>query len=111
MDRLKELELFVQIAEKENMSKAAQALGISSGAASRHLAALERRLTARLIDRNTRNVRLTEIGEEFYGRCKAALDDIRDAESVVSAASSEPAGLLRVAGPLSFCMNELAPLI
>jgi DNA-binding transcriptional LysR family regulator len=111
MDHWRELELFVHIAEKGSMSKAAEALSISSGAASRHLAALEKRLDARLIDRNTRNLRLTEIGQEFYGRCKNALDDVRDAESAVSAASSDPAGVLRVAGPLSFCMNELAPLM
>lgn len=111
MDRWRELELFVQIAEKGSMSKAAEMLGMSNGAASRHLSALEKRLDARLIDRNTRSLRLTEIGQAFYGRCKNALDDLRDAESAVSAASSDPAGVLRVTGPLSFCMNELAPLM
>ena len=88
MDRWRELELFVAIAERGSLSKAAEILSISNGASSRHLAALEKRLGARLIDRNTRKMRLTEIGQQFYVRCKSALDEVREAERAVSASSS-----------------------
>jgi DNA-binding transcriptional LysR family regulator len=111
VDQWRELELFVAIAERGSLSKAAETLSISNGASSRHLAALEKRLGARLIDRNTRKMRLTEIGQQFYVRCKSALDDVREAERAVSASSSDPSGVLRVAGPLTFCMNELAPVV
>ncbi|MEX5695034.1 LysR family transcriptional regulator, partial [Pseudomonas syringae] len=56
MDRLTELELFVTTAEVGTLTKAAEILGLSNAAASRHLVALEQRLNVRLIDRNTRRL-------------------------------------------------------
>ena len=56
MDRWTEIELFVQVAEQGSLSRAADSLGLSNAAASRHLAALEARLSARLVQRNTRRL-------------------------------------------------------
>jgi DNA-binding transcriptional LysR family regulator len=70
MDRWTEIELFVQVAELGSLSRAAEALGLSNAAASRHLAALEARLDARLVQRNTRRLFLTDVGDAFYRRCK-----------------------------------------
>jgi DNA-binding transcriptional LysR family regulator len=94
MDRLTEIELFVQVAELGSLSRAADVLGLSNAAASRHLAALETRLTARLVQRNTR-----------------LLGELREAETAVNEAVLKPAGLLRVQASLSFSMIVIAPLL
>jgi len=111
VDRWTEIELFVQVAELGSLSRAAEALALSNAAASRHLAALEERLAARLVQRNTRRLFLTEAGEAFYRRCKPLLAEMHEAESEVNAASAMPSGLLRVAGSISFCMSHIAPLL
>ena len=111
MDRWTEIELFVQIAETGSMSRAAEALSLSNAAASRHLSALEERLGARLVERNTRRLYLTDTGQEFFSRAKAILADLHDAESTVNATSLNPTGMLRVTASLSFSMHHIAPLL
>ena len=111
MDRWTEIELFVQVAEMGSLSRAAEALGLSNAAASRHLAALEERLAARLVQRNTRRLHLTDVGDEFYRRCKPLLAELREAESVVNEAVLKPTGTLRVTASLSFSMIIIAPLL
>ena len=111
MDRLTEIELFVQVAELGSLSRAAEALGLSNAAASRHLAGLEARLAARLVQRNTRRLFLTDVGEAFYRRCKPLLGELREAETAVNEAVLKPAGLLRVQASLSFSMIVIAPLL
>jgi len=111
MDRWTEIELFVQVAELGSLSRAAEVLGLSNAAASRHLAALEERLAARLVQRNTRRLFLTDVGEASFHRCKPLLGELRDAETEVNAAVLKPAGLLRVQASLSFSMIVIAPLL
>jgi DNA-binding transcriptional LysR family regulator len=111
MDRWTEIELFVTVAESGSVSRAAEALHLSSAAASRRLAALEQRLGARLVQRNTRRLSLTEVGESFYRRCKALVAELREAEAAVNEAVVQPTGLLRITGSLSFCMMHIAPLL
>src|SRR5512147_44971 len=111
MDRWTEMELFVQVAETGSLSRAAESLGLSNAAASRHLAALEERLSARLVQRNTRRLFLTDVGEAFYRRCKPLLGELRDAEAAVNETALKPTGLLRVQASLSFSMIVIAPLL
>lgn len=111
MDRWTEIELFVQVAEMGSLSRAAEALKLSNAAASRHLAALEERLAARLVQRNTRRLFLTDVGEAYYRRCKPLLGELKDAESAVNEAGLKPTGVLRVTASLSFAMNHIAPLL
>ena len=111
MDRWTEIELFVQVAELGSLSRAAESLGLSNAAASRHLAALEERLAARLVQRNTRRLFLTDVGEAYYRRCKPLLGELRDAEAAVNEATVKPTGLLRVQASLSFSMIVIAPLL
>jgi DNA-binding transcriptional LysR family regulator len=73
MDRWTEIELFVQVAETGSLSRAAQSLELSNAAASRHLSALESRLGARLVERNTRRLYLTDTGQDFFQRAKGIL--------------------------------------
>ncbi|MBX3603322.1 MAG: LysR family transcriptional regulator [Rubrivivax sp.] len=111
MDRWTEIELFVQVAELGSLSRAAEALDLSNAAASRHLAALEERLAARLVQRNTRRLALTEVGESFYARCKPLLAELRDAETAVNEAVLKPTGVLRITASLSFSVIHIAPLL
>ncbi len=111
MDRWTEMELFVQVAETGSLSRAAEALDLSNAAASRHLAALEARLGARLVERNTRRLYLTDTGREFYGRARNILADLKDAEETVNAAALDPQGTLRVTASLSFSVQHVAPLL
>ncbi|RYF77755.1 MAG: LysR family transcriptional regulator [Comamonadaceae bacterium] len=111
MDRWTAMELLVQTAELGSMSRAAEALGLSNAAASRHLAALEERLGARLIQRSTRRLTLTEVGENFYRSCKSVLADLNDAESAASATTLNPTGTLRISASLSFAVHHISPLL
>jgi DNA-binding transcriptional LysR family regulator len=111
VDRWSEMALFVQVAETGSLSRAAEGLGLSNAAASRHLSALEERLGARLVERNTRRLFLTETGQQFLHRSKAILADLRDAEAAVNAATIKPSGTLRVTASLSFSMQHIAPLL
>jgi DNA-binding transcriptional LysR family regulator len=111
MDRWTEIELFIQVAELGSLSRAAETLGLSNAAASRHLTSLEDRLSVRLVQRNTRRVSLTEAGEGFYRRCRPLLTDMREAEAAINESVIQPTGLLRVTGSLSFCMMHITPLL
>lgn len=111
MDRWNQFELFVQVAELGSLSKAAEALDMSNAAASRSLVALEDRLNARLVERNTRRMSLSEAGQEFYLQCKAALNQMKEAEAAINAVTLAPTGTLRVTSSLSFCMKHIAPLL
>ncbi|MDB5965745.1 MAG: bacterial regulatory helix-turn-helix, lysR family protein [Polaromonas sp.] len=111
MDRWTEIELFVQVAETGSLSRAAEALELSNAAASRHLSALEERLGARLVERNTRRLYLTDTGQEFFSRAKGILAELKDAESAVNATSLNPSGVLRISASLSFSLHHVAPLL
>lgn len=111
MDRWTEMALFVQVAETGSLSRAAEELGLSNAAASRHLAALEERLGARLVERNTRRLYLTEPGQEFLRRSKTLLAELADAESAVNASTLNPTGTLRITASLSFALHHIAPLL
>jgi DNA-binding transcriptional LysR family regulator len=111
LDRWTEIELFVQVAETGSLSRAAEALDLSNAAASRHLSALEERLGARLVERNTRRLYLTDTGQEFFSRAKTILSDLKDAESAVNATALNPTGTLRITASLSFSLHHVAPLL
>lgn len=111
MDRWTEMELLVKTAELGSMSRAAEALGLSNAAASRHLGSLEQRIGARLIQRSTRGLGLTEVGQNFYQSCKSVLTDIREAEAAANATVLDPTGSLRLTASLSFSVQHIAPLL
>lgn len=111
MDRWTEYELFVKVAELGSVTKAADALELSSAAASRHLAALENRLGVRLIERSTRRLFVTEVGKVFYTNAKAALTAMQGATEAVSASKNHPHGVLRVTASLSLCLQHILPLV
>ena len=64
-----------------------------------------------MLQRTTRRVSLTEIGRAYYTRCKAILEDVTDAECLVSGLNSEPRGTLRLNVPMTFGIRQIAPLL
>ncbi|MGQ1397652.1 LysR family transcriptional regulator [Acinetobacter baumannii] len=111
MDRLTGMELFVAVAELGTLNKAAEKLEISNAAATRHISALENRLNVRLIERSTRRLSLTNIGIEYYKKCKDLLSEIDQAESSISSAAVEPEGTVTITSSISFAIMHLTPLI
>ncbi|WP_417264492.1 LysR substrate-binding domain-containing protein [Celeribacter sp.] len=111
MDRFTEIEVLVQIVEQGSISKAAEVLGQSVSATSRHLASLEERLGVRLVNRTTRRISFTEEGELFCSYGKSILSELQDAEALVGSVSHSPSGTLKLTASTSFSMLHLMPLI
>ncbi|WP_426411405.1 LysR substrate-binding domain-containing protein [Bradyrhizobium ganzhouense] len=96
MDRLTSLTAFVRVVETGGFSAAARKLNMSTTMVSNHIQALEERLGARLLNRTTRKVSVTEIGKAYYDRCIQILSDIEQADDIAGALQSAPRGTLRV---------------
>ena len=96
MDRLTSLEVFSKVVESGGFSAAGRRLNMSTTMVSNHVQALEDRLGARLLNRTTRKVSLTEVGRAYYDRCIQILADIEQADDVAGALQSTPRGTLRV---------------
>ncbi|MEL4072982.1 LysR substrate-binding domain-containing protein [Ochrobactrum sp. GPK 3] len=99
MESLTGIMAFVQAAEHLSFVAAGRALGISASAVGKNVAKLEESVGARLFHRTTRRISLTEEGAAFYERCRRILDDLRDAEAMLSDATRTPRGRLRVSVP------------
>lgn len=105
------LQVFVRIAETGSVSAAARDLGLSKSAASKKLAALEDRLGARMVNRTTRRLSLTEAGADFLERAQRILAELEEAEQAVGRLTDEPRGTLRVNAPMSFGVLHVAPAL
>jgi len=110
MDKLKAMAAFVQIVEKGSLTAAADALGISLPSTVRTLAALERSLGARLLNRTTRRIALTDEGRACYERARRILGDVADVEAAVSQRQDKPRGRLAIGASVMFGRLNLAPL-
>src|SRR5258708_9498824 len=96
MDRLTSLTAFVRVVDNGGFSAAGRKLNMSTTMVTNHIQALEERLGARLLNRTTRKVSLTEIGKAYYDRCTQILADIEQADDIAGAMQSTPRGTLRV---------------
>ena len=111
MDKLRAMAAFVHIVEKGSLTAAAEALGTSPPSAVRALAALERALGARLLNRTTRRIALTDEGRAYYERARRILADVADAEAAASAKQAVPQGRLAIGAPVMFGRLHAAPLV
>jgi DNA-binding transcriptional LysR family regulator len=96
MDRLTSLTAFVRVVDAGGFSAAGRRLNMSTSMVSNHVQSLEDRLGARLLQRTTRKVSLTEVGKAYYDRCIQILADIEQADDVAGASQSIPRGTLRI---------------
>jgi DNA-binding transcriptional LysR family regulator len=111
VDRLTEFETFLRVAESASFTAAARALSLTPSAVSKHIKALEERLGARLFQRTTRSVTVTEVGAAFRERIEGVMDEIAEAEQAVAQLQEEPRGTLRVGAPMDFGRTFLGAAI
>ncbi len=111
MDSLSGMAVFARVVEERSFTAAAHQLGLSKAAVSKQVTRLEERLGARLLNRTTRRLNLTEIGAAFYQRCVRILAEAEEAELAVTRLHATPRGTLRVDAPLSFGVRYIAPAL
>src|SRR2546423_2069022 len=105
------MRVFSQVVESGSFSSAAARLGLSTTAASRHVAELEAHLQTRLLNRTTRRVSLTESGRAFYERAVQLIADLEEAEQEASRAAVVPRGTVKLTTAVNFGVRHVAPAI
>jgi DNA-binding transcriptional LysR family regulator len=110
MDRLRALEVFVEVVRKEGFARAAESLDTSPANVTRYISDLESHLQTRLLNRSSRKMSLTPSGEALFERARSILEEVQEAEAIVSSAALHPRGVLRINAPLSFGVLQLAHL-
>lgn len=110
MDRLDEIRAFVAVAEARSFTQGSRKLSVSSAQVSKLVARLENRLGARLLNRTTRDVSLTDTGQAYLERARDLLESFDALETSVRDQSG-PSGLLKISAPVSFGENQLTPAL
>jgi DNA-binding transcriptional LysR family regulator len=105
------MQAFVAVAEEEGFAAGARRLGVSPPVVTRSIAALEERLGARLLERTTRKVRVTEAGARYLGDCKRLLAEIDDAEAAVAGAHQTARGSLGITASVMFGRMFVAKIL
>ncbi|MGR3885408.1 LysR substrate-binding domain-containing protein [Pseudomonas sp. 1152_12] len=108
-ERLKGIDVFVCVAECGSFAAAAEKMNLTASAISKSIARLEKRLGARLFQRTTRTLALTDAGTVFLRTCAAVLVDLEEAERSLQAESTEPRGRVRIDLPGSFGRTQVLP--
>lgn len=111
MDRLTAMQVFVQVVEHGSFAKASERQEISTSACSRQVSDLEAHLGARLLNRTTRKLSLTESGQAFYERAVQLLSDLEEAEQLAAQSVQSPRGTLKLTCSLNFGVRHVAPAI
>jgi DNA-binding transcriptional LysR family regulator len=110
MDRITSLATFVKVVDSGGFAAAARALEMSPSSVTLHVQSIEDRLGVRLLNRSTRKVSLTEIGQAYYQRCVQILGELDDADQIALAMQSKPRGSLRLNASVSI-PSLIAPVI
>src|SRR6478752_2806206 len=111
MDKLSAMATFVRIVEKGSLTAAAAALETSPPSVVRALAALERSLGVRLLNRTTRRIHLTDGGTRYLDHCRAILSAVQETEAAFTVSTIEPQGRLAVTASVLFGRHYITPII
>ncbi len=103
--------LFVKVVENHSFSKTAKRENVPVSTVSRKISELEKALGVRLLERSTRQLRMTEIGQDYYARCRRGLEEFEAANLMVSDRQSEVSGTLRISVPPNLSEVIVAPLV
>ncbi len=106
---ISDLDIFARVARTGNMSMAGREMGLSPAVVSKRVSLLEDRLGARLFQRTTRQLTLTETGEGYFKRVIDILSLVEEAEDYVSRRNTKPRGVLKISAPTSFNRLHIAP--
>ncbi len=109
--RFDDIEAFLNVAELNSVTSAAERMSLSKSVISKRVSDLERRLGVRLLYRTTRNVEPTEAGHFFYKAAKASLQELNNAAEIVALRENDLCGELRIVTPMSFGTLWLSPII
>ena len=108
---LNHVTVFARVVELESFTAAAKQLGLPKSSVSRTVTRLEDELGVRLLQRTTRKLHLTEAGQAYFERARAALSALEEAASAATNMSAEPRGTVRVAAPADIGVLDLAELV
>jgi DNA-binding transcriptional LysR family regulator len=108
---LNDIHFFMLVAQTHSFTRAAKKLGVPKSAASRAVTRLEDRLGVRLLERTTRTVCLTEVGETYFEHCQKVMEEVEQADLAVGALLAKPRGRLRIATPVAFARAILGPIL
>lgn len=111
MDRFVSMSVFTRVVEERSFVGAARHFRLSPASVSAHVRELEERLGARLLNRTTRSVSLTDVGRSYYDRCVVLLAELEEAETLASAQQASPRGLLRLNTSPGLGVRHVAPAI
>ncbi|BAJ81832.1 LysR family transcriptional regulator [Acidiphilium multivorum AIU301] len=111
MDRLVSMSVFVAAVEEGSLVGAGRRFGLSPSMAGKHVSAIEDQLGVRLLQRSTRVLKLTDVGQAYFKRCKLILEDYEDANREAQRAHQTVRGVLRVAAPTTFGAIHLGPVV
>ena len=111
MQDLNDLIYFAEVVDRGGFAAAGRSLGLPKSRLSRRVAELETRLGVRLLQRTTRKLSLTAVGEQYHRHCVAMREDALAAEDAVAQAQKEPIGTIRVACPVTLAQTTLGPIL
>lgn len=111
MRDLNDLMYFAAVVEHGGFTAASRVLGLPKSTLSRRVSGLETRLDVRLLQRSTRRLAVTEIGQQFYAHCKAMMAEADTAESVVASTHAEPCGSLNIVCPVALLHMQVADMV
>jgi DNA-binding transcriptional LysR family regulator len=111
MDRIDNVAVFVEVADRRSFAEAARRLGRSPTAVTRAIAELEARLGVRLLNRTTRAVSITEAGDRFLAGARRVLSDLDEIERAAAGEGDAPRGQLRLTAPILFGRLHVAPIV
>jgi len=103
--------LFVRVVENKSFSETAKRVGIPISTVSRKISELEKSLKIRLLERSTRKLRLTEIGQEYYEYCRRGLEEFETGTLMINDKQSEVSGTLRLSAPPNLAQALIAPIV
>ncbi len=108
---IQDLRIFARVAAVQNLSAVGTELGLTPGTISKRLQALEEELNARLFDRTTRSIRITEEGATFLVHARKMLEELDLARAAVGENVTNPKGKLKISAPASLCNRFIAPAV
>ncbi len=111
MQDLNAMYLFAKVVEHGSYSAAARALGLQTSKLSRHVSDLEKQLGVRLLQRTTRKVTVTEVGQTYYQHCAALEAEAIAAQEAIDRTRSEPQGTVRMSCPISLMKGMMSTVI
>ncbi|MGR3662736.1 MAG: LysR family transcriptional regulator [Paracoccaceae bacterium] len=107
--KIDDVPIFVAVVDQNGITAAASWLGMPKSTVSKSISRLEDALGVRLLERNSRNIRVTTEGERFYRQCQNILEEVHEADALMEGLQMVPSGKLLAALPSAFCQEFVAP--